>query len=207
LFVIQTQFFPFSEIQLALRSRGDLLLVMLGSVIAAIGLGALGVHVFRRRYRERFLLWFGLFACPYGLRLLSNTSTFRLAFGEPQRPWLFIAVFVDLAMIIPALLLFEDFYGKGWRSSVRTLIWLYTAFATTAFASMLVANRPNLFPAAGIGTVFLLPLIVLVGRITGYRRRRIEGQRLLSFGLLILFLTFATRSLCKRTVTKLARTD
>jgi sigma-B regulation protein RsbU (phosphoserine phosphatase) len=100
-------------------------------------------------------------------------------------------VFVDLALIIPALLLFEDYYGKGWRSSVRLLIWLYAAFAATAFASMLIANRPNLFPAAGIGTVFLLPLVVLVGRIAGYERRPIEDQGVLSSGLVILFLTFA----------------
>lgn len=94
-------------------------------------------------------------------------------------------------MIIPALLLFEDFYGKGWRSLVRVLIWSYATFAATAFASMLIADRPNLFPAAGIGTVFLLPLIVLIGRIAGYQRRRIGDQGVLSFGLLILFLTFA----------------
>lgn len=189
--MIQTQFLSFSEVQFTLPAREDLLLVMLGTLIAAIGFGALVAQIFRRRSRERFLLWFGLFACPYGLRLLTNTSTFQLAFGEPRNRWLFIGVFVDLAMIIPALLLFEDFYGKGWRSLVRVLIWFYTAFAATAFYSMLVANRPDLFPAAGIGTVFLLPLIVLVGRIAGYRRPRIEDQGVLSFGLLILFLTFA----------------
>jgi sigma-B regulation protein RsbU (phosphoserine phosphatase) len=189
--VIQTPFFPFSEVQFTLRLRGDLPLVMLGSVIAAIGFGALVVQVFRRHSRERFLLWFGLFACPYGLRLITNTSAFQLAFGEPQRFWLFVGAFVDLAMIVPALLLLQDFYGKGWRSSVRGLIWVYVIFATVAFASMLIANRPDLFPAAGIGTVFLLPLIVLWGRLAGYQRPRIEDQSVLSLGLLSLFLTFA----------------
>ncbi len=164
---------------------------MLGSVIAAIGFGALVVHMIRRRSRERFLLWFGLFACPYGVRLLTNTSTFQQAFGEPQRFWLFAGAFVDLALIVPALLLFQNFYGKGWRSSIRVLIWIYVVFATAAFTSILVDKRPDLFPAAGIGTVFLLPLVVLLGWIAGYRRPRIEDQGVLSLGLLSLFLTFA----------------
>jgi phosphoserine phosphatase RsbU/P len=56
---------------------------------------------------------------------------------------------------------------------------------------MVMANRPVLFPAAGIGTVFLLPLIILSGRLAGYQGPRIENQGALSFGVLILFLTFA----------------
>ncbi len=181
----------FSEGEFASHLRVDLPLVILGSIIAAIGFGAVALHVFRRRPRERFLLWFGLFAGPYGIRLLCNTVAFKVAFGEPQRFWQFVGTFVDLGVMVPALLLFQDVYGRGWRSSVRWLMGAYLMFATIAFTSMVIANRPDLFPAAGIGTVFLLPLIILSGRLAGYRGPRIENQRVLSFGLLILFLTFA----------------
>jgi phosphoserine phosphatase RsbU/P len=189
--VIETPLFAFSQEEFTSHLRGDFALVILGSMVAAIGFGGVAVHVFGTRSRERFLLWLGLFAGPYGVRLLTNTVAFKVAFGEPQRFWLFIGAFVDLGVIVPALLLFQEFYGRGWRSSVRWLIWLYVLFATTAFASMVMANRPDLFPAAGIGTVFLLPLIILSGRLAGYRGPRIENQRALSFGVLILFLTFA----------------
>jgi phosphoserine phosphatase RsbU/P len=189
--VIGTPSLIFPEAEFTSHLRVDLPLVIVGSMIAAIGFGGLAVHIFRRRPRERFLLWFGLFAGPYGIRLLTNTVTFRLAFGEPSRFWQFAGTFVDLGVIVPALLLFQDFYGRGWRSSVRWLIWAYVVFAVTAFTSMVATNRPNLFPAAGIGTVFLLPLIILAGRLAGYRGPRIENQRVLSFGVLILFLTFA----------------
>jgi sigma-B regulation protein RsbU (phosphoserine phosphatase) len=171
--------------------RNDFLLVILGAVIAAIGFGAVALHLFRRRRRERFLLWFGLFACPFGVRLLTNTSICRLAFGQPTLAWQFAGAFVDLALLVPALLLFQDFHGKGWRSSVRWLIGSYTAFASFAFTQILIERRPDLFPAAGIGTVFLLPLVILLGWLKEYRLPRMEDQGVLSFGLIILFLTFA----------------
>ncbi|HEX4810397.1 MAG TPA: PP2C family protein-serine/threonine phosphatase [Bryobacteraceae bacterium] len=184
-------FFAFLQDQFPSHLEGDFLLVVLGSVIVAIGFGAIAVHLFRRRPRERFLFWFGLFACPYGLRLLTNTSVFRLAFGEPRLGWQLAGAFLDLVLMIPALLLFQDFYGKGWRSFVRWLIWSYAVFATCAFTVILIQKRPDLFPAAGIGTVFLLPLIILLGWLKGYRLPWVEDRGILSFGLVILFLAFA----------------
>ena len=171
--------------------RGDLLLVILGSIIAAIGVAAVVVQLSRWRSAERVLLWFGLFAGPYGLRLLMDTTQFQMAFGQPQRFWPFVNRFVELATIVPALLLFEDFYGKGWRSLVRWLIWGYVIFATIAFATIVIQRRPELLPAAGIGTVFLLPAILLLGRLMGYKSPHVQDRYVLSFGLLALFLTFA----------------
>ena len=132
--------------------------MILGSIIAAIGVAAVVVYLARRQSGERVLLWFGLFAGPYGLRLLTNTIPFQMAFGEPQRFWPFVSRLVEFATIVPALLLFEDFYGKGWRSSVRWLIWAYVIFATIAFGSIVVTGPPgppphrwprNCFPLAG----------------------------------------------------------
>jgi sigma-B regulation protein RsbU (phosphoserine phosphatase) len=180
-----------SEGQLRSNLRGDLPLVILGSIIAAIGVAALVVHLSRWRSSERVLLWFGLFAGPYGLRLLANTTLFQMAFGEPQSLWPFINKFVEFATLVPALLLFEDFYGRGWRSSVRWLIWAYLVFATVAFTSIVIQRRPDLVPTAGIGTVFLLPAILLLGRLMGYKRPHVQDRGVLSLGLLALFLTFA----------------
>ncbi len=183
--------FAYLTEQFTSHLRSDFLLVVLGSVTAAIGLGAVAIHILRRRPGERFLLWFGMFACPYGIRLLTDTSISRAAFGEPKLGWQFVGAFVDLASMIPALLLFQDFYGRGWRSSVRWLIGVYTAFATIAFTLILTQKRPDLFPTAGIGTVFLLPLIIFLGRLKGYRLPWTEDRGVLSFGLIVLFLAFS----------------
>src|SRR6516225_3023605 len=128
--VISVLLVAVSEEQLRSNLRGDLLLLVLGSIIAAIGIAAVVVQLSRWESTERVLLWFGLFAGPYGLRLLMNTAPFQMAFGKSQGVWLFVSRFIELATIVPALLLFEDFYGKGWRSSVRWMISAYVVFAT-----------------------------------------------------------------------------
>src|SRR5260370_1478881 len=153
------------------------------------------VHLSRWQSGERVLLWFGLFAGPYGLRLLTNTTPFQMAFGDPQGVWPLVSKLVEFASLVPALLLFEDFYGKGWRSSVRWLIWAYVVFATVAFTSIVIQRRPDLVPAAGIGTVFLLPAILVLGRLMGYKCPQVQDRGVLSLGLVALFLTFAHDSI------------
>jgi sigma-B regulation protein RsbU (phosphoserine phosphatase) len=189
--VINALLVAVSEEQLRSNLRQDLPLLILGSIIAAIGLAAVVVQLSRWQSGERVLLWFGLFAGPYGLRLLANTIPFQMAFGEPQSFWPYLNKLVEFATMVPALLLFQDFYGKGWRSSVRWLIGVYVVFATIGFATIVIQRRPDLLPAAGIGTVFLLPAILLLGSLMGYKSPQVQDQGILFLGLFALFLTFA----------------
>jgi hypothetical protein len=92
---------------------GSLPLLILGSAIVASGLAALGAYAVARKSRERILLWFGLFACPYGLELITRNPVFRLAFGPPQQWWLFAESLIEFGTILPLLLFLEDLYGKG----------------------------------------------------------------------------------------------
>ena len=48
--------------------------LILGSIIGTIGLAAAVMYLSRGRRRERVLLWFGLFAGPYGLRLITKSK-------------------------------------------------------------------------------------------------------------------------------------
>ncbi|MFY9937654.1 MAG: hypothetical protein WAK33_12305 [Silvibacterium sp.] len=53
-----------------MSSHDSLLLVMTGSSIFTVGVLALCAHFSSAVLRERILLWFGLFAAPYGLALI-----------------------------------------------------------------------------------------------------------------------------------------
>ncbi len=55
--------------------------IVLGIVVATVGMAAAGLYLFRRRGRDRALLWFGIFSVFYGIRLLIQTSLVRLAAG------------------------------------------------------------------------------------------------------------------------------
>jgi hypothetical protein len=50
----------------------DVFVFMAGMAIAALGSCAIVVYAFRRKPRERVLLWFGLFAAPYGVILIPS---------------------------------------------------------------------------------------------------------------------------------------
>jgi sigma-B regulation protein RsbU (phosphoserine phosphatase) len=169
----------------------DVFLLIIGAVIATFGLGAVVASAFRRKSREQVLLWFGLFAAPYGVILILRSSPFEVAFGQPKTFGLFAERLVGFWTIVPALLLFEEFYGKGWRSSIRWLIGGYLVFAAIAFSLMVLQDRPELIPSPGTGLVILLPAILILGRVVGYRSPPLPNQRVLFGGLVVFFLAFS----------------
>jgi sigma-B regulation protein RsbU (phosphoserine phosphatase) len=174
--VIKALLLAVSEEQLRSNLRGDLPLVILGSIIAAIGVAAVVVHLSRRQSGERSLALVRVIRRPIWSTIAYEHNPIPDGLREPQGVWPFVNKLVEFATTVPALLLFENFYGKGWRSSVRWLIWAYVVFATIAFTSIVIQRRPDLVPTAGIGTVFLLPAILLLGRLMGYKRPQVQDQ-------------------------------
>src|ERR1700733_245080 len=97
----------------------DLLLVMVATVIVTVGVLSICAHFASRLKNERILLWFGLFAAPYGCALLLRSI---LLPDWTARAELWLVVFgklIGLAALVPALLLFREFYGRGWHLSSR----------------------------------------------------------------------------------------
>jgi hypothetical protein len=105
-----------------------LLFVMAGSAIFTVGLLTLCAHFASALSRERILLWFGLFAAPYGLALILRSVLIAEWDARVDQVVVIVGRLIGLASSIPALLLFRQFYGKGWRLSSKWLIWAY-AFA------------------------------------------------------------------------------
>jgi phosphoserine phosphatase RsbU/P len=169
----------------------DVLLLIVGTAIATLGSCAIVVHALRRKPRERVLLWFGLFAAPYGVILMLRSYVFQLGFGQPQTFARFAERLVAFGMIIPALLLFREFYGRGWRSSMQWLIGSYVVLAAAAFSLMVRQDRPELIPSPGTGLVILVPAVLILGRMAGYRSPPLPHQRVLFTGLLVFFLAFS----------------
>jgi len=168
----------------------NLPLLILGSAIMASGLAAVAACAVARKSRERILLWFGLFAGPYGLELITRNPAFRLAFGPPPQWWLFAESLIEFGTILPLLLFLEDLHGKGWRSSLSWITRAYVVFAVIGFATSVYTDRPTLIPAPGLGLIVLLPAVLLLGRVMGYRPPDFPGRVILFAGLALYFLTF-----------------
>jgi phosphoserine phosphatase RsbU/P len=137
------------------------------------------------------LLWFGLFSILYGTVLIVRNSVFRLAFGQPQEARISIERLVSLATIIPGLLLFEEFYGRGWRSSIRWLLAVYCVLSAVAIGGMGFPHPFGLVLPPGAALVIMVPVILAIGRLAGYGPPIVPNSRVLFSGLIVFFVGFS----------------
>lgn len=169
----------------------DLLLIIVGTAIFAVGVLSVCAHFASTLKRERILLWFGLFAAPYGFVLVLRSI---LLPDRDQQAELWLVVFgklIGFAAGIPALLLFREFYGSGWRLSSRWILWAYGASITIVLLMMAVHEEAITIPSPGIALVLVVPVALLFDRFAGYRPPAIPGQRSMFAGLLLFFLSFS----------------
>jgi phosphoserine phosphatase RsbU/P len=167
------------------------ILLIVSTFIATLGGAAVTVYAFRWRRRERFLLWFGLFSILYGIVLIVRNSVFRLGFGQPQGIELSLERLISLSTIVPGLLLFGEFYGPGWRSSLRWLTGGYCILATVAVIAGRRTSPLELILFPGTALIVILPLVLTVGYFAGYRPRPVPQRRILFAGWLGLFCAFS----------------
>jgi sigma-B regulation protein RsbU (phosphoserine phosphatase) len=174
-----------------MSSHDNLLLVMIGSSIFTVGVLALCAHFSSAVLRERILLWFGLFAAPYGLALVCRSILIPQWDGSAEQIIVDLGRVTYLATSIPALLLFQEFYGSGWRLSSKWLLWIYAVALLGLFFLMVTYERRKTIPSPGFALVILVPLTLLIDRLAGYRPPPIKGRLVIFTGLLVFFLTFS----------------
>jgi len=127
--------------------RADALNLGLGILLVGVGAAAVLAHA-RPLRRQRTLLWFGLFAALYGLRLLAKTRTFPLAFGLPPAFWVYASAAITYVIVVPGVL-FARAAFPAWRRPLGLVAAGLTAFAVCAVASDIAwrhpmsAERPN----------------------------------------------------------------
>jgi sigma-B regulation protein RsbU (phosphoserine phosphatase) len=176
---------------LNMSPQEDLLLVMAGTAIFTVGVLSLCAHFTSALSREKILLWFGLFAAPYGLALICRSVVLPGTDGRTELLIVIVGKLVGLVASIPALLLFQEFYGTGWRLSSKWLTWIYALALVGVLCLMAIHERPRSIPSPGITLVILVPLVLLVNRIAGYHPPPIKGRLAIFIGLLAFFLTFS----------------
>lgn len=169
----------------------NLLLAMAGSAIFTVGVLSLCVHFASALSRERILLWFGLFAGPYGIALICRSILVPQSDGKAEILVLLIGRLVGLLSSIPALLLFQEFYGAGWQLTTRWLIWIYGLSLITVLTLVTMHDHPRPILSPGITLVIFVPLELAVNWFAGYRPPPIRGRLVIFAGLFFFFLAFS----------------
>lgn len=106
----------------------DLALVVVVALMLALGIGAMVFGALRPRVTGRTLVLFGLFSGIYGTRIASSLSFM------PAIPGLSSVRADDgrqaltYVVLLPLMLLVEQFVGHGWRGSMRATLWLQVAY-------------------------------------------------------------------------------
>jgi sigma-B regulation protein RsbU (phosphoserine phosphatase) len=180
--------------------RSAITLLLISDVMATLGAAAVTLYAFRRRSQERFLLWFGLFSILYAVVLIVRNSAFRLGFGQPQAIGRAVDHFISLSTVVPGLLLFEDFYGRGWHASLRWLIGVYCAAATVAAMGIAHQHHTTIIPPPGTVLVVMVPIVLAMRHLAGYKPPPLPHRRILFTGLIAFFCAFSTDRLLHRQI-------
>ena len=117
---------PYDQLQSALVLWLPYLAI--AAICLAAGLGALALSLLRSR--DRLLLWAGVFATLYSIRLFWENNLVRDAAGVPSLRW--PIALVTYLIPIPFMLFFRELLGRGWKSSIQIWFWIQVAYASIA---------------------------------------------------------------------------
>lgn len=165
--------------------HADLVAFAVSAVISAGGALALVIHAFRPPPKDRLILWIGVFAVLYGIRLVLSVGPVSVVFIMPRHA-AYVAWAISYVIIVPAILFVEELYGKGWRGSMRWLAVLAAAYAAVAITINIAIRDPVRAP----DPAFLLfgpglALVFVAGWRSGYRPNPFPEWRLVLAGFLV----------------------
>ncbi|HVG10038.1 MAG TPA: PP2C family protein-serine/threonine phosphatase [Thermoanaerobaculia bacterium] len=161
--------------ELQLRLQQDFADVVLGSILIALGLAALGLGAVRARSTSRPLSYLGIANVLYGLRLIADTDLLGAWVGIPVPVSDWLVTVITYVLPLPALLFVEWALGRGWLSSIRLALWVQTAYAVGAILIDAVRGPET---AMGINNlVVLLGLTVMILNGVLYARKNPGASR------------------------------
>lgn len=165
-------------------TAADLAPLLVGNLLAAVGLLALVLSLFRHRIADPLLASFGAFTLLYGVRLfVSSPILSGLGVGDRTVDW--IVSLATYVINVPAWAFFWKVLGGDRRSLLFRWLLVVGAFAVAGVASDLVQREPgtlagtpnNLLVIAGLGLAIAAQLR-LRGRMT-------PDQKILGIGFLL----------------------
>lgn len=112
--------------------RWTIVSIGVGAILLSIGLIATGIFLFRRRARDRMLLYFGIFVILYAVRVFLREATFPWAIGISPAIAGHIIRTITYIIELPILVLFLEVLQEPWRRLIVWTVSVQLAFAIIA---------------------------------------------------------------------------
>lgn len=121
------------------QSRWEIYEVLFGTFMIIIGLVAVALALYRWKPNDLSLISFGVFCFIYGAR----SSAVQFLVDAPLIFWEYWRWFLTYLTPLPVWIFFEQFAGKGWKSSIRRIWQIQIIFVIAAFTVGLILRSPS----------------------------------------------------------------
>ena len=132
--------------------------ILVGTFMVLVGIAAIVLAFFRWRANDLSLISFGLFCFLFGAR----TNVFPFVFDAPIWFWNYWITSITYIVPVSGYVFFEQIIGKGWKSSIRLMIYISIAFAVVAISIGIALNTPWTAMPANNFFAILCVLVILV---------------------------------------------
>ena len=172
---------------IAAFSALDLARMLFGVLIVAAGAVSCLFFAVRRKQREYSLLYFGLGAMLYGVRLFINGSS-----NYKQGQWDWMTEAISLVIPIPLLLFFTATMAKRWRKLVLWSIGVFSVIGAVGMVELfLVHSERATQRAIHLIAVVAIPILMVLLFVGG--RSATREQKILRAGFFV-FLLFIVQT-------------
>jgi hypothetical protein len=149
--------------------RWQFLNIAAAIALLSIAFVAIALFFFRRKTRDRTLIYFGAFCSMYAVRLLTTVRSFRSLFDQPPTFWKYLNWDITCTLLIPFGLFFYQVGGEYFRKSLRWLVaaqMLFAVFGIFAAALGISLAKLNVANSIVVLTTFIVvTLSILPGRV------------------------------------------
>ncbi len=138
--------------------RWDVYEILIGTFLAVVGLAAITLALFRWKPNDLSLISFGI------LCFLNGARSSAVQFFFDASPWFWNYWISSITYMVPlsAFVFIEQLLGKGWKSSIRLMIYVSIVFAIAAIAVGIALKAPWTAMLANNFFAILTILVILV---------------------------------------------
>ena len=136
----------------------DVYEILVGTFLVLVGFAAIVLALFRWKSNDLSLISFGILCFLFGARY----NALQFFFNAPTWFWNHWISSITYILPIFGYVFFEQIIGKGWRSSIRLMMYVSIVFAIAAISAGIALNEPWTAWQANNFFAILTVLVVLV---------------------------------------------